>query len=268
MMEGSNGDFDTSSIYDLILWKKLTLAGVPCEGYTVKIGRVYATRGFVIEPGWEEIGPAEGVNMEQRRARLWKTAWGTLNWKYRAETHYEAYWKLLHKREQHVMNLHLQDPNERFKTGKCENCGATDTSAHAFITCPEVRKIWTTATKELERMLGRRQSLQIEYSEQEIVSAFPVLRETLPSTMRMRVVLWHSAVIYAITLHRETCIRNKPATDDDEGWEKIVGNEIKRVLWDIYEDFKENQEGSQFQAQWVLGKGLVELDGLGCLSFQ
>jgi hypothetical protein len=36
MQQGSNIDFDVTSLIDLILWKKLTLEGVLCEDYSVR----------------------------------------------------------------------------------------------------------------------------------------------------------------------------------------------------------------------------------------
>ena len=273
MMVGSQDDFDVTSTYDLIPWEKLTLAGVPCRNYTVRIGRMKATNAYVLEPEWGDIRPEDGTNIRERTAQLWRKAWGISTWKYRPAPHYEAHWKLLHKRVQHAMNLHLQDPKLRYKNGKCKNCGAEDTTEHAFITCPEVRRIWTDATEVLHKILGRWEGLAIDHSEREIVLAYPKLRESLPGPLRMRVVLWHSAVVYAITVRREACIKNVPMTDegmqfDFGGWEKIVKAQVGRVLWDIYEDFKQRGELPGFGTQWVVDNRMVRLDGLGQLAYQ
>lgn len=78
------------------------------------------------------------------------------------------------------------------------------------------------------------------------LGSYPELWASLPSTLRMRVVLWHSAVIYAITTKREACIRNVHMAEDSGGLQfnfdgvgDIINAQVTRILWDIYEDLKE-----------------------------
>jgi hypothetical protein len=131
---------------------------------------------------------------------LWKEAWATLGWKYRLQEHYEVNWKLLHKRPQRVMNMHDS-------IGLCKNCGQKGEHHHVYLSCPEVQGIWNRAEPMLERLLGHPISINISISG--IVLMFPTLRQSLQRDSRMRVVLWHSAIIYTITKFRERDIRNQ-----------------------------------------------------------
>ena len=187
MMEGSRDDFNISSFYNLIPWKKLTLADTVCRNYTVKLGWEKAMNAKVFIPEWKNIAPEESMNMEIRTTQLWQRTWGLLNWKYRLASHHEAYWKLLYRQAQYIMNLHLKDPILYYKTSKCKTCEMEDTTEHAYVVCSDVWQIWADATGLLHELLGRRP--MINCNECEIVLAYSELWASLPSTLRMRVVL-------------------------------------------------------------------------------
>jgi hypothetical protein len=92
--------------------------------------------------------------------------------------------------------------------------------------------------------------------------AFPELRRALPKQLRQRVLLWHSAIIYAITFLREASIKGQEARVEEDagvrfnfqGWEKIVEAQIRRVLFDIFQDFETT---NQFIPVWVEGNGVI-----------
>jgi hypothetical protein len=66
MLPGGDGNFPTDSTFDLVLWDKMTLAGVECEQYTVRQGRIEGTKAHVLQPNWEEIRGLEECNSEER----------------------------------------------------------------------------------------------------------------------------------------------------------------------------------------------------------
>lgn len=51
---------------------------------------------------------------------------------------------------------------------------------------------------------------------------------------------------------------------DFQGWEDIVGRQIRRVLFDI---FQETQGTKQFIPAWVDGNGIIQYTP-GCLQFR
>jgi len=205
MKEGSRNHFIVTSLYDLVPWDKLTLAGNLCKDYKVREGRRELTQARVIIPEWEEIEERE-QGAEGKREQVWKEAWWTLNWKYRPREHHEAYWKLLHKRAYKVLSRTtvtkevrevvdgveqaVTKTNLKYGTGKCRNCGEKDINQHAFILCPEVRRSWEEGTEILWQLLGwYRGTRNLEISVCEVVLAFPKLREDLPKQAQARVVL-------------------------------------------------------------------------------
>jgi len=128
----------------------------------------------------------DSPNAEMRMEQIWKGAWKVLNWKYRSPTHYEAYWKLLHKRPRKVVNLGVEGKHD-YTTGTCRNCNQPDDTRHVYFNCPAVHKIWLDAIEILRRLLGSR-TLQIDCPILEIILAFPDLRSRLPKDRRMRII--------------------------------------------------------------------------------
>ena len=153
--------------------------------------------------------------------------------------------------------------NLKYGTGKCWNCGEKDTNQHAFIPCPEVRRIWEEGTEILWQLLGwYRGTRNLEISVCEVVLAFPKLGEDLPKQARARVVLWHSAMIYAITTYRERNIQEKEKAKEQAGeiqfdfggCLRIVKAQIRHNLWDIWEG--KGDEGG-FISSWVEGNDII-----------
>jgi hypothetical protein len=255
MQPNSPDGFAGGSEYDLIPWDKLTLAGVSCHAFSVRKGRQWVTKARLLQPEWEEIRAMliNDSNVEKRIEQVWRGVWNLLNWKYRSPKHYEAYWKLLHRRPKKVVNLGVEGKDD-YTTGTCFNCNQPDDSRHAFLNCPVVHRIWLDATKILRRLLGGR-TFQIDYTVSEIVLAFPELRSRLPKALRMRVILWHSAVIYTITMLRDKSISTCMRGDDGvlfnfDGWEKVVGAEIREILWEIHEGNRNDTRG-RYHPEWV-----------------
>jgi hypothetical protein len=150
---------------------------------------------------------------------------------------------------------------QSLKTGICQNCGETDHNLHAFIECPDIQHIWHEGSRILRQLLGAQFQLQINYSTSEIILAFPELRRALPKQLRQRVLLWHLAFIYAITFLREASVKGQEARVEEDGvrfnfqgWEKIVEAQIRRVLFDIFQDFETT---NQFIPVWVEGNGVI-----------
>jgi len=141
-----------------------------------------------------------------------------------------------------------------YTTGTCFNCDQSDDSRHGYLNCPVVQTIWQDATDILRRLLGGR-IFHIDYTIPEIVMAFPKLRSMLPKDLRMRVILWHSAIIYAIATLREksinTCIRgDRGVKFDFDGWEQMTKVQIREILWEIHEDNKNDTRG-KYYPEWV-----------------
>lgn len=234
MRPGRPGDFTLQSTFDLIQWDKLMLAGGPCKDYTVRAGRMFGMKPVVLQPDWEEItAMVEGT---QRLEQLWRGAWRLLNWKYRPPGHYDAYWRVLHKRPQRANNIGVSNVKD-YTVGKCYNCGDRDIGAHSFVLCPAVREIWTNSLGILRRLIKDVIGISVEFTVPEVVLGFPEVRRALPKEVRMRVVLWHSAIIYTITLRREMCLREQTHDDgtlfDFSGWEAVAVKQIKTILIEI-----------------------------------
>jgi hypothetical protein len=255
MRPGATDGFPGTSEYDLIPWDNLTLAKAPCHKYTVRKGREWVGKAKLLQPDWEEIRliVKDDANVEKRMEQIWKGAWNLLNWKYRLSKHYEVYWRLLHKRPQKVVNLGVEGKND-YSTGTCYNCDQPDDCRHAYLNCPAVQTIWRDATDMLRRLLGGR-SFQIDYTIPEIVLAFPELRRTLPKALRMRVILWHSTVIYTIATLRGksigTCVRGDNGVQFNfDGWEQVAKTQIREMLWEIHEGNRNDTRG-KYYPEWV-----------------
>jgi hypothetical protein len=170
-----------------------------------------------------------------------------------------------------------------FKVGHCGNCGEKDTAEHAFVTCPDIQKIWKEATGVLERLVGRtrapedrddreareggRRKTDTErtssigtprFDTSEIIQAFPKFRESLPKARRHRVVLWHSAIIFVITELRKASLTKMETREsveyDFEGWKDVVTKEMGQMLWEICTD-ENNRKG--FEEAWLMENQLI-----------
>jgi hypothetical protein len=151
----TRSDWDTSSMYSLIPWSKLTLAGMRCQQYKVRAARLAAARADVIIPDWPEFKIEEGD-----KRKVWLNAWKFLCWKYRPEKHYEIYWRLLHRRATYIFRRNSGVPiadvsqADGMRKGLCNICGERDTNAHAYMECRAVQIIWVEAKEIMEKLLG------------------------------------------------------------------------------------------------------------------
>ena len=75
-------------------------------------------------------------------------------------------------------------------------------------------------------------------------------------------------------MKREACIRNVHMVEDSRGLQfnfggvrDIINVQVRRILWDIYEDLKE-EDFQYFVERWVADNDLVQVDGLGRLTYQ
>jgi len=232
MREGNNRPRPIEPTFDLVLWDKLTLCGVPCKEYKVKKARIAAMKATVIQPIWEELDDEneEEEEAHKRTEKLWKTTWSVFNWKYRPHYQFEAYWRLLHKRHIRALDTTELEERHRFITGRCYNCDGADNIQHAYITCPNVREIWIQAKPILLKLLGIASLDNLELLNSEIIFAFLNFRRTLPKELRQKVILWHGSIIHAITKRREMALFPPTGPDgtafDYDGWEEIVLKQI------------------------------------------
>jgi len=104
--------------------------------------------------------------------------------------------------------------------------------------------------------------ISVEFTVPEAVLGFPEVRRALPKEVWMRVILWHSAVIYAISLRREMCLREQTHEDgtlfDFSGWEAVATKQIRAILIEIGRDY----EGSgsverRYNTEWVEGNEFI-----------
>jgi hypothetical protein len=113
----------------------------------------------------------------------------------------------------------------------------------------------------LRAMIGR-PDLEVDFTIPEVVLGFPQLRNSLPTTMRMRVVLWHSAVVFTIAKLRGESLKAAKSGDeavefDLSGWKEILLREIWRILGDIKEGM--GTDLKNFRELWIVDNELVEL---------
>src|SRR2546423_3888299 len=92
-------------------------------------------------------------------------------------------------------------PEEDYKTRTCLSCNVKDISQYAVVKCKGVREVWEGATSWLCAMIGW-PNIAAELTIPEIVLGFSQLRNSLPKTMRERVKMWHSAVVFIIAHFR------------------------------------------------------------------
>jgi hypothetical protein len=269
---GTSNDlfFPTDSIFDLVPWSKLTIAGAPCAEYTVKKGRNKLVNASIIQPNWTDIVVRPGEGESTRKEKLWKEAWSTLCWKHRPIKHFEPCWRLLHKRPQRMLNIGVPGVRD-YTTGTCHNCNSPDNPPHAYVHCPPVQAIWNTAAGYLRHLI-QQSTIEIDSTLSEIVLGFPELRNSLPEELRMRVVLWHSAVIYTIADCRHQSLDKARSGDSGimfefDGWEKTMAGQIRETLWSIYEDMRVTRRREEFQIQWAEGNNLITMQN-GKLVFR
>lgn len=151
---------------------------------------------------------------------------------------------------------------EDYKTGLCLDCNVRDTSQHAALECGKVREIWEGAVSWLQALIGRPTTLEVDLTITEVILGFPQLRNSLPKAMRMRVVLWHSAVVFTIAKLRERSLEAARTGDegihyDFSGWREVLGKEIWRILTDIKEGMVKDER--DFRELWIEGNELAEL---------
>jgi hypothetical protein len=127
-----------------------------------------------------------------------------LNWKYRSQSHFEVYWRLLHKRHHCIKSLKIKE-TENFTIRICLNCNISDNIIHAYINCSEIQKIWLKTTQLLRCLLDRK-AVHISYMIFEIVLKFSESKIVLLKELQMRITLWHLAIIYTITMLRDTTL--------------------------------------------------------------
>jgi hypothetical protein len=159
-------DFDRAKTEKLIPWAFLTLAGKKCSNYEIKRARTYKQNAKVIIPRWitgQEIRLALNIN-DKDNTKIWIGVWQALNWKNRPPKHYEAYWKLLHKRAPRFkLKPQETDPEEAnhpeierdWHLRICELCNKKDDHKHAYFECPDVQDIWQYGLKILAEIVGK-----------------------------------------------------------------------------------------------------------------
>ena len=181
-----------------------------CKDYRIKFARKHILSSSLLIPRWDE----EDVHYGNESVEdVWRQAWKMLNWKFRSEVHFEAYWYLLHNRasrfrsgyepenEQHI-------PTARWHTLPCGICFRRDTLKHRYWGCPEVNKIWQVCGSLLVKITGRPNILQaITWTGKEVLLCFPGTRRYLPKRIRTRVILWHSLVIFLVWKRRRLAIK-------------------------------------------------------------
>jgi hypothetical protein len=293
--------FKADEVYSLILWHKLTLNGVLCKNYTVKGGRLAGLKPTLLTPHWIGIGGVEGADSEDEEERVdsrrktrttvlerkgekskelegtWTRAWKLLNWKYRPASHHEAYWQLLHKRPRRARGgVDAEDPKRAFRTGFCYDCGQKDTSRHAYVECPEVRRIWASATQILEELIGATSVIKdsdIQLCQSEIVLGFPELRKRIPEIFRERVIAWHSAIVYVIWACREWSLDHREVREGRTCFkfyncQSRIRTEIRAVIHSIFEKETNLGQTDRFKVKWEnssrfvgVSNGRVVFDG-------
>jgi hypothetical protein len=148
----------------------------------------------------------------------------------------------------------------------CNICGAKDSTSHGFLQCPPVQKLWEDSLALLPSLLEDHKVVPLEHvnlSLRNIVLCFPDLLKSLPKHKRGRVILWHSAVIYAITQNRTRIIwkSRKYNARAIFKWEEIDGSpplskvkfEIRNLLWSIYLKASQSDDPKSihtFENQW------------------
>jgi hypothetical protein len=88
----------------------------------------------------------EGPGKIQRKEHLWKEAWAMLCWKFRPVGHFQAVWRLLHKRQVWMMVIGMEGEKD-YSTWECDNYAADDTAVHACWGCPSIQQIWEPASQ-------------------------------------------------------------------------------------------------------------------------
>jgi exonuclease III len=283
----AGGCFEANSIYNLVLWHKLSLGKTLCKDYSVRQGRLVALEPALLMPSWEDIGVGDGMeDKEKGLVKLWTKAWKVLNWKHRPAKHHEPYWKLLHRRSRRTKGSKV-DPKkngknkmssgnsvdtrdeQEYHTGFCANCGQKDVEIHAYVECPEIQQIWQGAKEILEKLIGATSivtTMNLQFSASEIVFCFPQLRISLPEILRDRVILWHSAVIYVITSCREWSLEHNTGAEHGTQFKyfqtsKRIHGEIRQVIWEIFEKEKTLGKEERFNRTWLNSSQFVWKEG-------
>jgi hypothetical protein len=208
---------------------------------------------------------------------MWTKAWKLLGWKRRPARHHEAYWRLLHQRQQHALGGDdHNDTTKTFRTGYCEDCGQKDTTEHAYVTCPEVQRIWNEAEGILISLIGAEsviEDMRIDYSVSEIALCFPELRKCIPEIFRERVILWHSSVVFIITSDREWSLKHQTEGSNQtrfrfQNTTPRIRCEIRDIISTIFEKEKSLQRLDRFSIAWINSSRLVTMKGNNILRFE
>jgi hypothetical protein len=255
-------DWDVTQIHNLIPWKHLTLAGIQCKNFTINQARKNLSIKETIIPNWnpEILGNIKD-SLEEKHA--WEKAWVALNWKSRPHDHFEAYWRLLHKRSQRFTpseeELDQQEERDWHPTS-CVICNCRDTIDHGFVSCPQIKHIWETSLQLLELLTGYTDIARIITIDlRSVVYGFQDLREAVRKPLKPRILLWHSCIIHIINRRRTQAIlehsRQNPRPTqiqiDFEGWENELINSINQTVLKIYYDYRRKNRLPKFELFWT-----------------
>ena len=242
----------------------------------------------MIIPNWTDTDWTQPAD-ERRTTELWKEAWKTANWKSRPDDHFEAYWLLLHKRsprfwkrskrDEAIPTHDILDPNNNGNTKdlhtiSCDLCYQMDTHQNAYLTCPQVRNIWETATPILEKLTGLRitENSNFKLDFYNILFAFPALRKQLPKRLKPRVILWHSVIIHLIWKTRNHALAfSNPyyakMSVEYETWKIEFTESLKSTLRNIYHDYKSLSKMTEFKNNRTTDCSIWTIDERGDLHF-
>jgi hypothetical protein len=70
------------------------LGGMRLKNFSVKSARLYLCESDIIIPNWS-FNDMATIEITEK---TWKNAWLALNWRFRPNPHYSAYWRVLHNR--------------------------------------------------------------------------------------------------------------------------------------------------------------------------
>jgi len=202
-----------------------------------------------------------------------------LNWKYRNEDHFEAYWYLLHNwaprfRSAYSPGRSEYTANMQWKTIKYSICYRVDSLKHGFWECPMVNKIWLASVDLLKEMTGRPNIAQgILWTWKEVLLGFPQTKRYLPKELRARLVLWHSTIIFLIWSRRRWAIKDIQL-DTLTGspnfleplWATDLKSDLRKNVSRIFERYKVDGKLDAFRREWTSETNLWVVKGIS-LSF-
>jgi exonuclease III len=263
-----SAEFDASSIHDLIPWQNLTLGGSLCKDFTIKSGRRAALKAEVIIPNWNHLNDFQIP--DSKIHKTWAKAWKLLNWASRPSNQYEEYWYLLHRRAPILHDLaHVRNEEGKTEWGNwepliCSICQQRDSNIHGFFSCPSVNSLWQSSQQILHRISTptaalRKDAAMDPITLADVVFAFEKIRNAVPKQHKVRVLLWHSAVLHFIWSCRQAASQNITKdsknflvefnTDQPE-WQRRIIDSIKDTVKEIHLAYKRLGNLGDFRHVW------------------